>query len=45
MLTVSGILGLGLLGYLESPGVRYFGVFLATIACNANCPAVLTYQG
>jgi len=39
-----GILGLGLLGYLHNDGVRYFGVFLATIACNANCPALLTYQ-
>ena len=24
--------------------MRYFGVFLATIACNANCPVLLTYQ-
>lgn len=39
-----GILGLGLLGYLQQSGARYFGVFLATIACNANCPALLTYQ-
>jgi len=39
-----GILGLGLLGYTTHNGVRYFGVFLATIACNANCPALLTYQ-
>jgi hypothetical protein len=37
-------LGLGLLGYTSNDGVRYFGVFLATIACNANCPALLTYQ-
>jgi hypothetical protein len=27
-----GLLGLGLLGYLEHPAPRYFGVFLATIA-------------
>ncbi|KAJ5692551.1 hypothetical protein N7462_001974, partial [Penicillium macrosclerotiorum] len=27
-----GMIGLGLLGYLESPAPRYFGVFLATIA-------------
>jgi sugar phosphate permease len=27
-----GLLGLGLLGYLEDPAPRYFGVFLATIA-------------
>jgi len=39
-----GILGLGLLGYTSNDGVRYFGVFLATLACNANCPALLTYQ-
>ncbi|KAB5576340.1 phthalate transporter [Coniochaeta sp. 2T2.1] len=39
-----GILGLGLLGFAKPPGVRYFGVFLATIACNANCPVLLTYQ-
>ncbi|KAL6253261.1 hypothetical protein RBB50_000984 [Rhinocladiella similis] len=40
-----GILGLGLLGYVKTSGVRYFGVFLATTACNANCPALITYQG
>jgi hypothetical protein len=28
-----GIVGLGLLGYTHNPAVRYFGVFLATIAC------------
>jgi len=39
-----GILGLGLLGYTSQNAVRYFGVFLATIACNANCPALLTYS-
>jgi len=39
-----GVLGLGLLGYTQDNGLRYFGVFLATIACNANCPALLTYQ-
>jgi hypothetical protein len=27
-----GILGLGLLGYLDNPAPRYFGVFLATAA-------------
>jgi len=42
--TKIGILGLGLLGYVKQSGVRYFGVFLATIACNANCPVLLTYQ-
>lgn len=39
-----GILGLALLGYTQNQGVRYFGVFLATTACNANCPALVTYQ-
>ncbi|PMD62712.1 phthalate transporter [Hyaloscypha bicolor E] len=39
-----GVVGLGLLGYDKNSGVRYFGVFLATIAANANCPALLTYQ-
>ncbi|TAQ84640.1 hypothetical protein B7494_g7037 [Chlorociboria aeruginascens] len=39
-----GIVGLGLLGYTHNNGVRYFGVFLATIASNANCPALLTYN-
>lgn len=41
---VLGLIGLPLLGYAKNNGVRYFGVFLATIACNANIPAVLTYQ-
>lgn len=39
-----GLIGLPLLGYSRNDAVRYFGVFLATIACNANVPAVLTYQ-
>jgi hypothetical protein len=43
-LTHPGVVGLGLLGYTKNDAVRYFGVFLATIACNANCPALLTYQ-
>ncbi|RMZ83984.1 hypothetical protein DV737_g1279, partial [Chaetothyriales sp. CBS 132003] len=38
------LLGIGMLGYVENVGVRYFGVFLATIACNANVPCVLTWQ-
>lgn len=36
--------GLPLLGFAKNNGVRYFGVFLATIACNANVPCVLTWQ-
>lgn len=39
-----GIIGLGLLGYTHNQAVRYFGVFLATTSCNANCPALVTYQ-
>lgn len=41
---VLGIIGLPLLGFAHNNGVRYFGVFLATIACNANVPTVLTFQ-
>lgn len=29
---------------MKNVGVRYFGVFLATAACNANVPCVLTWQ-
>lgn len=39
-----GLIGLSLLGFAENNGVRYFGVFLATMACNANVPCILTYQ-
>ncbi|KAJ9624448.1 hypothetical protein H2203_005183 [Taxawa tesnikishii (nom. ined.)] len=38
------LLGLALLGFVENVGCRYFGVFLATTACNANIPCVLTWQ-
>ncbi|EXJ94009.1 hypothetical protein A1O1_02402 [Capronia coronata CBS 617.96] len=38
------LIGLPLLGYLDNVGVRYFGVFIATTACNANVPCVLTWQ-
>ncbi|EXJ75775.1 uncharacterized protein A1O5_00282 [Cladophialophora psammophila CBS 110553] len=38
------LIGLPLLGYLDNVPVRYFGVFIATTACNANVPAVLTWQ-
>lgn len=41
---VLGLIGLPLLGYAEHNAVRYFGVFLATISCNANVPAILTWQ-
>ncbi|KAJ5473248.1 hypothetical protein N7475_002814 [Penicillium sp. IBT 31633x] len=39
-----GLLGLGLLGFLKDPAPRYFGVFLATAAANANCPALVSWQ-
>ena len=38
------MIGLCLLGFVHNVGVRYFGVFLATAACNANIPCVLTWQ-
>lgn len=38
------LFGLGLLGFCENVGARYFGVFCATTACNANIPCVLTWQ-
>jgi len=41
---IISLVGLPLLGFATNNGVRYFGVFLATIGCNANIPAVLTYQ-
>lgn len=41
---IIGLIGLSILGYTTNSGVRYFGVFLATISGNANVPAVLTYQ-
>ena len=37
-----GLIGLPMLGFLDNVGARYFGVFLATTACNANVPCVLT---
>lgn len=41
---ILGLIGLPLLGFASNNAVRYFGVFLATIAANANIPAILTYQ-
>jgi MFS family permease len=41
---VLALIGLPLLGYTKNNGLRYFGVFLATISANANVPAILTYQ-
>lgn len=39
-----GLVGTALLGLTSNVGVRYFGVFLATTAANANVPTVLTWQ-
>ena len=41
---ILALIGLPLLGFSSQNGVRYFGVFLATISANSNVPAVLTYQ-
>jgi hypothetical protein len=41
---VMGLIGLPLLGFATNVGARYFGVFLATTAVNANVPCILTYQ-
>ena len=38
------LIGLVLLGFVESVAVRYFGVFLAVSGCNSNIPCVLTFQ-
>ena len=37
-------IGLPLLGFAKSHAVRYFGVFLAVIAANANVPCLMTWQ-
>lgn len=41
---ITALIGLPLLGFTKNVGLRYFGVFLATIAANANIPCVLTWQ-
>ena len=41
---VMGLIGLPLLGFAHNVGARYFGVFLATTAVNANVPCILTFQ-
>ena len=38
------IVGLAILGWVQIPGVQYFGIFLVTSASNATIPAALTYQ-
>ncbi|KAJ5826182.1 phthalate transporter [Penicillium riverlandense] len=41
---LQAIVGLCLLEWTSSPGVQYFGVFLVCAGCNANVPAVLSWQ-
>jgi hypothetical protein len=41
---VLALIGLPMIGFSSNVGVRYFGVFLATAAANANVPCVLTWQ-
>ena len=41
---VMALIGLPLMGFATNVGARYFGVFLATTAVNANVPCVLTFQ-
>ncbi|CAK7233124.1 hypothetical protein SBRCBS47491_008501 [Sporothrix bragantina] len=38
------IIGLPIVGFHPSPGVRYFGVFLLTAGSNANVPSVMSYM-
>lgn len=38
------IIGLVLVGYGGNFGIRYFGMFLATMGGSGNVPAVLSYQ-
>jgi hypothetical protein len=38
------IIGLPIIGWADSAGVRYFGVFLTTAGANSNIPATMAYQ-
>jgi hypothetical protein len=38
------IIGLPILGWAKSTGVRYFGVFLVTAGANSNIPASMAFQ-
>ncbi|KAI4251226.1 MAG: hypothetical protein LQ352_004981 [Teloschistes flavicans] len=38
------LIGLPIMSFAKSSGVRYFGVFLLTAGSNANVPTSLTYQ-
>lgn len=41
---IQSIVGLCVLSWASSSGVRYFGVFLVTAGCNGNVPAVMSWQ-
>ena len=38
------VIGLAIMGFHPTSGVRYFGVFLCTAGANANIPATMAYQ-
>ncbi|KAF2214999.1 hypothetical protein CERZMDRAFT_95371 [Cercospora zeae-maydis SCOH1-5] len=38
------LIGLPLLGFASTSGVRYFGVFLATAGVQANVPCIISFQ-
>lgn len=39
------IIGLTLMGWVNTLGVRYFGVFFTCAGANANIPLCMSYQG
>ncbi|EKD16149.1 putative phthalate transporter [Drepanopeziza brunnea f. sp. 'multigermtubi' MB_m1] len=41
---ILAIVGLSILGFHDTPGIRYFGVFLAAAGANANIPVCMSYQ-
>ncbi|KAL2429095.1 MFS transporter prlL [Exophiala dermatitidis] len=41
--SVTAIVGLLIILYAKPPGVRYFGIYLATFGTQANVPGTLTY--
>ena len=42
--SVITLIGLPIMGFASSAGVRYFGVFITTAGTNANIPASMAYQ-
>ena len=42
--SANDVVGLCLIGFVETVGVRYFGVFLACAPSTANAPAILSWQ-